>query len=152
MGAHKTRKQRKAERARRPRGASVPRPNGRASHPVPASPEGAAPPAAEEPDPEALARLALEVWRLQRRARGAEVPELLASGLERLGDRIRDLGLECRDLTGLPYDENMVVRVIEHCGPPAPRRRIAECLSPAVYFRERLLRAAEVTTKGWVEA
>lgn len=94
-----------------------------------------------------LGALAVEIWRLQARIRGTVTPDPVCLAVERIGASLGRLGLQVRDLQGEPYDEGLLVRVIEHEPGDGPRT-ISECLSPAVYYQGRLLKAADVVTKG----
>ncbi len=89
----------------------------------------------------------MEIWRLQARIRGTVTPDPVCLAVERIGASLGRLGLQVRDLQGEPYDEGLLVRVIEHEPGDGPRT-ISECLSPAVYYQGRLLKAADVVTKG----
>ncbi len=94
-----------------------------------------------------LCSLAVEIWRLEARSRGSQTPEPVLLAIERLGAGLGRLGVQVRDLVGEPFDEGLSVRVVEH-EPGDEPRRISECLSPAVYYQGRLLKAADVVTKG----
>ena len=94
-----------------------------------------------------LSALAVAIWRTNRRIQRAdEVPDTVRLACEGIIDRLRDLGITWSDLIGEPYNENMRVQVVEKQG--THDLRIAECLSPAVYMDEQLIRAAEVVVLG----
>lgn len=95
-----------------------------------------------------LAELAVAVWRIDRRARRSPAtPEGVLVACETARDRLNALGIDMRDLAGQPYDENMRVRVVQYDAEQGPAR-IVECLSPAIYWRNELIRPAEVTVEG----
>lgn len=106
--------------------------------------EGAVPVSADK-----LAELAIAVWRLEKRTRRDATPEPVLIACETAMDRLHDLGVTLRDHVGDVCDDAMKVRVVEDVTPagkadPAPLPRIVECLSPAVYHDDRLIRRAEV--------
>lgn len=95
-----------------------------------------------------LAELAIAIWRINRRVqRNPQTPESVALACQGASDRVAALGMLVEDLAGHPYDENLRVRVIEHTDAEGAAR-IAECLSPAVYFFHELIRPAEVIVEG----
>jgi len=95
----------------------------------------------------AIAELVVDVWKIGTRAAGQEDSGRVLSACERAMERAQRIGFTVEDPSHLPYDTNMKVRVVEHDfsdGPP----KIAQCLSPAIYFRGDLVREAEVITEG----
>lgn len=102
----------------------------------------------KEPDSQLVATdllpLTLDVWRLSRMTEGDERLHTLAS---RALDRLRALGLRLETLEGNPFDENAKVRVVEHRPGPEPRT-VVECVTPAIYWNDQLLKEANVITKG----
>jgi hypothetical protein len=94
-----------------------------------------------------LADLVIDFWRLEQRARRDSGSERLLTACERIEDRLRRLGFDVDTLQDRPYSENLRVRVIEH-EPAIGARIISECLSPAIYFQGKLIREAEVVTRG----
>ena len=100
-----------------------------------------------------LAELAVAVWRLEKRTRrDAATPEPVLIACETAMDRLRDLGVALREHIGDVCDDAMKVRVVDDITPagkadPAPLPRIVECLSPAVYLHDRLVRRAEVVVE-----
>lgn len=96
---------------------------------------------------DAIADLAIDIWKITRRAASDGASERVMMACERAGERLERLGFEIVNFKGLPYDCNMRVKVVEHDGGTEPYI-ISECLTPAVYFKGELLRQAEVVTKG----
>lgn len=96
--------------------------------------------------------LAIEIWRLQDRlkrmlaAAGKEDPAF-AFAADKIRDIFSHIGIEVRDLTGLPYNEGMSLDVLT-CdypeGEKPPYRIIQETISPAVYFDGKLLKMSQV--------
>lgn len=93
---------------------------------------------------EGLLPLALDLWRLHR-ATQDESP--LSALVTRAFGRLESLGLRLETLEGSAFDENARVRVVEH-RPGPETRTIIECVTPAIYWRDRLLKEANVITKG----
>ena len=94
-----------------------------------------------------VAALAIDLWRIERRAQSGGGIERVLTACERACDRLRALGFEFQTMTDRPYSENLRMKVVEHEEADEPRR-VSECLSPAVFFRGALIREAEVVTKG----
>ncbi len=89
--------------------------------------------------------LVVDIWRIDRRARrDANTPSGVRLACEAALDRVADLGFAIEEPVGQPYHENARMRVVDDGG-VVGRRRIAECLSPAVYFNGDLIKPAEVT-------
>jgi hypothetical protein len=97
--------------------------------------------------PAKVAELAVDLWRIEARARKESAGERIIAACERATDRLRSMGFVVDDLEGRPYDENLRVRVVDHEDGEGPRR-VLECVSPAVYHQEVLVREAEVVTRG----
>lgn len=93
-----------------------------------------------------LVLLVTELWRMQQRAQQEPVPERFTLALERSLERIEGLGFEIRSLVGEPYDTHMSVTVIDDRG--GEPKRILECLTPAIYYRGKLLERAKVVIGG----
>ncbi len=92
-----------------------------------------------------LVPLIVDLWRLSQAdidldPRGGTI-------VRRAVDRIRELGYSTEQYEGRRYDENLRVNVIEHRG-EQQNRTIVECLSPAVFFGDALLKPADVITEG----
>jgi len=95
-----------------------------------------------------VAELVLDIWRIRRRAeRGSGACDAVRSACEIAMDRARILGFDVREMVGEPYDESLRVRVVHHDG-GTRRCSITECLAPAVYFNNELIKAAEVVISG----
>jgi hypothetical protein len=96
--------------------------------------------------------LAIEIWRLQDRMKrmlaavGKEDPAL-AFAVDKIRDIFSQIGIEVRDLTGLPYNEGMSLDVLTCDYPEGEKptyRIIQETISPAVYFDGKLLKMSQV--------
>ena len=100
-----------------------------------------------------IAELAVSVWRIKRRAaKHRDTPEPVAIACETAVDRLRDMGVMLHEHVGEPCDDAMRVRVVEDITAPgkhnpAPVATIVECLSPAVYYNNNLIRRAEVVVE-----
>jgi hypothetical protein len=94
-----------------------------------------------------VAELAVDLWKIHLRSRADLASDRVIAACERAEDRLRRLGFELETLEGKAYDTNMCVRVIDHLPSVGPLM-VAECLSPAVFFNQHLIREAEVVTKG----
>lgn len=94
-----------------------------------------------------VAALVIDLWKISARAKGEQAGERVLAACERAEDRLRRIGFRTDDPEGQIYDTNMRVRVVEHDGGAEPLK-ISQCLSPAVYYRDVLVREAEVITKG----
>jgi len=100
------------------------------------------------PPIQAMAEVVLDAWRAQSRAAAdPSTPERVRVAIERIVERLEDLGFTTRDPTGEGYAQDMMARVVEQTG-TGPPFRIAECLAPAVFYSGRLYRPAEVTIEG----
>jgi hypothetical protein len=98
----------------------------------------------------AVLDLVVDLWRIRRRAsRDASTPEPILVACDRAMETLGSIGFEINELVGEAYDQNMLVQVIHEEG-GLENRVISECLSPAVYFRKRLIKRAEVVVKGEV--
>lgn len=94
-----------------------------------------------------LVGLVVALWRVQRRAaRPDAASEAVQVACESALDRVTDLGFRLDEMLDQPYHENMRVRVVEQIGDR--NLRISECLAPAVYYQDELLRPAEVVVTG----
>jgi len=94
------------------------------------------------------ADLAIDAWRAVSRAcADPQTPERVATAIMRISERMQDLGFMTKDLTGVPYAPDMRARIVEQVG-IGPPFRVIECLAPAVYFRGKLVRPAEIVVKG----
>ena len=98
-----------------------------------------------------ISDVVIALWRAKRRAdRFAETPQPVALAIQGAIERIETLGLTFRDMIGEPYDTNMrahVVDTIEADGVP----RIADCVSPGIYYNGVLVRPAEIVVTGGLE-
>ena len=98
-------------------------------------------------EPSRLAELVVDVWRIQRRARDPSTPPPVRVACEIALERAEALGFQVRDMIGEPYHENLRVTVV-HAEGGKSNPCISDCLSPAVYFGEDLIRRAEIVIRG----
>ncbi|MEO7718512.1 MAG: hypothetical protein ABIY70_20105 [Capsulimonas sp.] len=94
-----------------------------------------------------LTKLAVAIWRIDRRAQRAEyTPEPVKIACESALERLADLEIRVEDLIGHVYHDNLRVNVVEQIG--TQELRITECLSPAVYIQGQLTATAAVVVTG----
>ncbi|MFN7480366.1 MAG: hypothetical protein ACK5ZK_00175 [Armatimonadota bacterium] len=101
-------------------------------------------------DPSDVAELVVDLWRLKKRMDTEGVSERLATSFERVEDRLSRLGLAWDSMEGMLYDTNLKVRVVDHEHDQGALT-IHQCITPAVFFKERLVRQGEIITKGDAE-
>lgn len=94
-----------------------------------------------------VAEIAVDLWRITQRAQKEGAGDRVLAACDRADGRLRALGFRLETMLDRPYDENLRVRVVDHEEGEGPRT-ILECLTPAVYYNDRLVREAEVVTKG----
>ena len=98
-----------------------------------------------------LAELAVEWWRLGRRAAGADDSSPQARHVaRRLGKFLGDLGLEVLDVTGHAYEPGLAVEVLdafEDARLPPGSQVIDETIAPVVLFRGAVVRHGQVVVK-----
>ena len=95
-----------------------------------------------------ISDIAVDIWRITRRAlREESTPPSVVIACERAVETLEGAKVEIRDLAGEKYDENSRVSVIHEEGGKR-NQVISECISPAIYYKGRLLRKAEVCLKG----
>lgn len=98
-----------------------------------------------------LAELAVEWWRLGRRAGGAEEASPQARHVaRRLGKFLGELGLEVLDVTGRAYEPGLAVEVLdafEDARLPAGSQLIDETVAPVVLFRGAVVRHGQVVVR-----
>jgi hypothetical protein len=94
-----------------------------------------------------VSRLAIDVWRVGQRAVKDKASEQVVAACERAVDRLRSIGFRVEDMLGDKYDPDMRVNVIEHQGGDK-NVFITECIAPAIYFQDVLVRIGDVITKG----
>lgn len=90
--------------------------------------------------------LVIDLWRMQKRAEKEQIPERFTIALERSVERIYGLGFEIREHKDEFYDPHMNVVVVENLG--GEPLRILECLTPAVYYKGKLIERANVVIGG----
>lgn len=100
-----------------------------------------------QPTIEGLADLLVDFWRLENRVREESDRDRVLTACERVGDRIRRLGFEVDSMVGRPYDTSLKARVVDHDESDGPLL-ISHCVSPAVMYRGKLVREAEIVTTG----
>jgi hypothetical protein len=97
-----------------------------------------------------LAELAVEWWRLGRRADSEETSPQARHAARRLGKFLSDLGLEVLDVTGRAYEPGLAVEVLdafEDGRLPAGSEVIDETIAPVVLFRGAVVRHGQVIVK-----
>jgi hypothetical protein len=103
------------------------------------------------PTTEEVAEIAVEVWKIQQRALTGTSGDRVIVACERAEDRLLRIGFKLESLVGEQYDTNLRARVLDHdpCHGPLI---VGQCISPAVYYKGKLVREAEVVTKGGEQA
>lgn len=94
--------------------------------------------------------LAIEVWRLKRSLK--TLPAGVNAGsfgvsIDRLEDLLRTIGLEIHDPSGETYDEGMTLSVSlfeKSKSLPQGLKRIADTISPTIYWKGRMLQPGKV--------
>jgi hypothetical protein len=97
-----------------------------------------------------LAELAVEWWRLGRRAGSEETSPQARHVARRLGKFLSDLGLEVVDVTGRAYEPGLAVEVLDAFEDerlPAGSEVIDETVAPVVLFRGAVVRHGQVIVK-----
>jgi hypothetical protein len=98
-----------------------------------------------------LAELAVEWWRLERWAGGAEESSPQARhAARRLGRFLSEHGLEVLDVTGRPYEPGLAVEVLdafEDAGLPAGSQVVDEMVAPVVLYRGAVVRHGQVIVR-----
>jgi hypothetical protein len=93
-----------------------------------------------------MVELVIDIWRITKRLNSTQVPEPFLIALERTVDRLRGLGFEIREHEGDDYHPNMSVIVVDNLG--GEPLKILECLTPAVYYKGKLIERANVIVGG----
>jgi hypothetical protein len=98
-----------------------------------------------------LAELAVEWWRLGRRAGGTEEASPQTRHVaRRLGKFLGDLGLEVLDVTGHAYEPGLAVEVLDAFDDarlPQGSQVIDETVAPVVLFRGAVVRHGQVVVR-----
>lgn len=97
-----------------------------------------------------LAELAVEWWRLGRRADSEETSPQARHVARRLGKFLSDLGLEVLDVTGRAYEPGLAVEVLDAFEDerlPAGSEVIDETVAPVVLFRGAVVRHGQVIVR-----
>lgn len=97
-----------------------------------------------------VAELAVDLWKLGERVKTEAPSERVWTAYERSEDRLKRMGFEVDAMIGRPYDTNIKARVVDHEAGEGPLV-IGHCISPAVFFKGRLVREAEIVTMGGEE-
>lgn len=98
-----------------------------------------------------LAELAVEWWRLERWAGGAEESSpQVRHAARRLGRFLNEHGLEVLDVTGHPYEPGLAVEVLDafedkHLPPGA--QVVDETVAPVILFRGAVVRHGQVVIR-----
>ena len=100
----------------------------------------------------ALAELAVEWWRLERWAGGAEAVSAAPARhvARRLGRFLEERGLSVLDLTGRAHEPGLAVEVVDVIADAAlapGAELIDETVSPVVLWRGRVVRHAQVVIR-----
>ncbi|MCC6377142.1 MAG: hypothetical protein IT191_09020 [Microbacteriaceae bacterium] len=96
---------------------------------------------------EALAELAIDVWKIEKRAKDTTSSHRVLTACERALERLTNFGFVIDTMMDRPYSENLRMRVVEHEESEDPRH-VIECLSPAIFHGDVLIREADVVTRG----
>ncbi|MGI5163424.1 hypothetical protein ACQEU3_03620 [Spirillospora sp. CA-253888] len=115
----------------------------------PGTPEPAGAPepsGATGPPEDALADLAVHLWRLGNRIDAApNGSRALSRHLEAAWDALGAAGVEVQDHLGRPFDPGLRIKVVAFQPTPGlGREQVVEAVRPAVYLDGRLLRPGEV--------
>lgn len=102
------------------------------------------------PTAEEVADLAVDLWKLGERVRTEAASDRVATAYERSEDRLKRIGFAVDTMSGRPYDTNMKAKVVDHEAGEGPLM-IGQCISPAVFYKGRLVREAEIVTIGGEE-
>ena len=95
-----------------------------------------------------LIDLVVDVWRIRNRAvRNKATPENVCLACDTALARLNKLGFRIEEHVGEAYHENSRMCVVDHSGGDE-NRRVVECLTPAVYYRDELIKPAEIVTEG----
>jgi hypothetical protein len=98
-----------------------------------------------------LAELAVEWWRLGRRAgEGPDASPQARHVARRMGRFLSGLGLEVLDVTGRDYEPGLAVEVLdafEDAALPAGSQIIDETVAPVVLFRGAVVRHGQVVVR-----
>lgn len=98
-------------------------------------------------DVRVVSEFVIDRWKIHKRATDELASERILAACERAEERMRRAGFVVKDLTGEPYDTGIQAKVLEHDEGDGSLK-VAQCLSPAIYFQSRLIREAEIITKG----
>ena len=101
---------------------------------------------------DALAELAVEWWRLDRRASGAHDGGAHARhAARRLGKFLSEHGIEVLDVTGRAYEPGLAVEVLDAVRDarlPRGSQVVDETVAPVVLFRGTVVRHGKVVVRG----
>lgn len=99
-----------------------------------------------------LVTLATETWRVRRKLMRLEqlsLPEVssLSASIERLGSCLQEMGIECKEYDGQPYDDGLNVKVLDYedSAELAPGSEcIVRTVLPGILVQGTLIRQGEV--------
>jgi len=94
-----------------------------------------------------VAELIVDIWRLSERIHGNEVGDRVMSALERVEDRYARMGFSIKTHFGCPYSTDLSAVILDHEPGDGPVL-VDKCISPAVYYLNRLAKVPELITKG----
>lgn len=98
-------------------------------------------------DAKDLVLLIIDIWRLNKRLEHETISEPIQNAVERIEERLRGLGFTWKSLEGQPYDSKAVMIVIEDRS-NGKDCVITECLTPAVYYKDKLIEPSKVILGG----
>lgn len=97
--------------------------------------------------PDTLAELVIDVWKIEKRAKDTAASARVVSACERALERLAKIGFRIDTMMDRPYSENLRMRVVEH-EVTDEERHVSECLAPAIFHDDVLIREADVITRG----
>lgn len=97
-----------------------------------------------------IADLAADIWKIAERSKRDGAGDRVLAACERTLDRLGRMGIYLDSMIDRIYEPNMRAKVVDHKTGVGPLT-VDHCISPAVYFREHLIREAEIVTVGGSE-
>jgi hypothetical protein len=95
-----------------------------------------------------LAELAVDWWRLERRAGSDDAASHARHAARRLGKFLSERGLSVVDLTGRPYEPGLAVEVVDVVGAgDGGAEVIEETVAPVVLWRGSVVRHGQVVVR-----
>jgi hypothetical protein len=89
----------------------------------------------------------IDIWRVKQRSVKESSSERVTTGCDRALERLEKIGFRLEDHINHPYDEDMMITVIEN-EEGSESRHIVECISPSIYYQGILVQPGEVITRG----